>query len=121
LMLAAAEASRRLWGRAGSWVHAERAEYRLARCHAALGHGVLALAHARACLAGIEAHAGDPQADALERLFAHEALAWASRAAGDAAGEAAERERMAALLPQVEDAGLREWAAEALHALAPKP
>jgi hypothetical protein len=54
-------------------------------------------------------------------LFAHEALAWASRAAGDAAGEAAERERMAALLPQVEDAGLREWAAEALHALAPKP
>jgi hypothetical protein len=117
LMLEAAHAARRLWTQGGTWVHAERAEYRLARCHAVLGLGEAALGHARACLAALQAHAGDPQADALESFFAHEALAWAARAAGDAAGEAAAVGQMAALLPQVPDAALRDWAAQSLQAL----
>lgn len=117
LMLAAADASHALWVTAGTWVHSERGDYELARCHAVLGNGAAALRHARACLAQIEAHAGEPQADAFETFFAHEALAWAQRAAGDAAGLAAERARMQALLAAVTDTGLRPWCERALAAL----
>lgn len=77
LMLALAEASRALWATAGTWVHIERGDYELARCHAVLGDGATALQHAQACLARIEQHSGDPAADAFETFFAHEALAWA--------------------------------------------
>lgn len=117
LMLAAAEASRRLWTRVGTWVHAERAEYQLARCHAVLGDGAHALAHAHACHGAVQAHAGEPEADAFERFYAHEALAWAQLAAGDCAAAAAERDRMRALLGEVADPGYRDWATGDLRAL----
>jgi hypothetical protein len=107
LMLALADASRALWASAGTWVNVERGDYELARCHAVLGQGELALRHARACLALIEQHAGDPQADALETFFAHEALAWAQRAAGDTPALAHERAHMQRLLAQVTDTSLR--------------
>ncbi len=114
LMIAAADASRELWVTAGTWVHSERGDYELARCHAVIGDGAAALRHARACLAQIEAHAGEPEADAFETFFAHEALAWAQRAAGDRAGQAAERVRMQQLLAAVGDAALRPWCERAL-------
>lgn len=117
LMLALAEASRALWATAGTWVHTERGDYELARCHAALGDGAAALRHAKACLALIEQHAGDPAADAFETFFAHEALAWAQRAANDAAALAAERARMRHLADQVSDASLKPWCEQALAAL----
>lgn len=116
-MLALAEASRALWASAGTWVHVERADYLLARCHATLGQGGPALACARACLARIDQHAGEPGADDFERFFAHEALAWAHRAAGDAAGRAAEMARMRACLAAVTDDSLKPWCEDALAAL----
>jgi hypothetical protein len=114
LMLELASASRTLWGSAGTWVHAERAEYQLARCHAVLGQGDAALRHAQACLALINANAQAPEADAFERFFAHEALAWAHRAAGNATAAAEQRACMAARCGEIADTELSAWAAEAM-------
>ncbi len=120
LMLEAAAIARRAWGHAGNWRHAERAEYRLALCHAAAGHGALAVQHAQRCLSACVA-AGDA-ADAVEHFFAHEALARAHGTAGDAAAACAARQQMASLLPQIDTAdGLRTWCAEALAALPAVP
>ena len=117
LMLALADASRALWASAGTWVNVERGDYELARCHAVLGQGEAALRHARACLALVEQQAGDPQADAFETFFAHEALAWAQRAAGDTQGLADERAHMQGLMAQVADTSLKPWCEQALAAL----
>lgn len=117
LMLATAEASRRLWGVVGTWIHAERAEYQLSRCLAVLGQGAQALVHARACHDAVQTHAGEPEADAFERFYAHEALAWAQLASGDGLAAVAERDRMRALLDEVTDPGSRAWAAGDLRML----
>ncbi len=117
LMLALAMASLELWGGAGTWLHTERAHYQLARCHAVLGDGPAALAHAAQCLALLDAHADAPEADAFERFFAHECLAWAHRAAGDGAAVVAQHAQMATLLAQVADPGLADWCVQALAAL----
>jgi hypothetical protein len=114
LMLEIARAARELWGSAGTWVHAERAEYQLARCHAVLGQGTAALRHAQACLDCIDANANAPEADAFERFFAHEALAWAQHAAGDAGAAAEQRALMAARHAQIANAELHAWAAQAV-------
>ncbi len=110
LMLDAAALARRAWAHAGTWMQVERADYQLAMCHAVLGQGAPARAAAQACLAACEREG----ADAAERFFAHECNVHAERAAGDAAAAAAHRERMAALLAQVDDAGLHAWCAETL-------
>jgi len=102
LMLRAATIARRAWAHAGTWRHVERAEYRLAWCHAVAGQGAAAVHHARLCLAGCQA-AGDA-ADAVEHFFAHEALARAHSAAGDGGAVQAARAQMAALLPQIDEA-----------------
>ena len=116
LMLQAAAIARRAWASAGTWMHVERADYRLALCHAALGRGAEAVEFARRCLAGCEAAGG--QADAMEHFFAHEALVRAHRAAADEAGAAASLQRMHALLPDIGEAdGLREWCAGVLVGL----
>jgi hypothetical protein len=113
LMLQAATLARQAWGHAGTWRHAERAEYRLALCHAAAGQGAAAVLHAQRCLDGCTA-AGDA-ADAVEHFFAHEALARAHQAAGDPAAAAAARAAMVMLLPQIDTAdGLQAWCADVL-------
>lgn len=118
LMLAAAQLSQRAWASAGTWLHQERAEYRLALCHAALGQGEAALAHARRCLAACEAGDGQQPADTVEHFFALEALARAHRAAGKATGAVAATEQMAGLLPGIPLAdGLRAWCEQALREL----
>jgi hypothetical protein len=117
LMLALARASKALWARAGTWLHVERADYQLARCHAVLGQGGEAVQHAQAALAAVDAHAGDPQADAVEAFFAHEALAWAHRAAGHTAAAGEQRALMQARLAEVADDGSRAWCAQALTEL----
>jgi hypothetical protein len=81
LMILAAEAARGHWEKAGTWLEVERAEYRLARTWLQAGDAGRALAHAQSCLRIVEAH----DAPALERFFAHEALAVAARAASEAA------------------------------------
>ncbi|WP_284618286.1 hypothetical protein [Aquabacterium humicola] len=113
LMLDAATIARRAWQGAGTWMHVERADYQLARCHAVLGRGDEALAHARSCLAICEAEG----ADAAERFFAHEALWHAARAAGDADAAGRQRDRMQGLLAEVGDEALRTWCAQVLQDL----
>lgn len=112
LMLEMAELERRAWQRAGTWMHVERADYHLALCHAVLGHGAQALAHAAACREACEANG----ADAAERFFAHECSVHAARAAGDAAAAAQHRARMVALLAEVEDAEMKAFCEETLAA-----
>lgn len=113
LVLSAAEGAHTAWARAGTWQHVERAEYLWARCLATAGQGAAAREHAQACLAICEAEG----ADAFERFFAHEALAWAARSSGDTAAAAAQRARMAALREEIGE-DLRPWCDEALAALA---
>jgi hypothetical protein len=113
LMLVAAELARRAWAAVGTWMQVERAEYQLALCHAALGRGDAALQQAARCLAVCDAEG----ADAVERFFAHEALAHAHRARGDADAAAQQFDAMRALLPAIADDGTREWCAHTLDAL----
>lgn len=113
LMLQAATLARQAWGHAGNWRHVERAEYRLALCHATAGQGALAVQHAQRCMAGCTA--AGAEADAVEHFFAHEALARAHHANADAPAAAVARAAMAALLPQIDTAdGLRAWCTEVL-------
>lgn len=113
LMLQAAALSHRAWVAAGTWLQQQRAQYQWALCHAVLGQGEAALAHAGHCLALCSAHG----ADAAEHFFALEALAHAHRARGDAAAADSQRTAMAGLLERIEDAQMREWCAQALRAL----
>jgi hypothetical protein len=116
LMLQAAALARRAWASAGGWMQVERADYRLALCHAAAGQGAEAVEHARRCLAGCVA--ATDQADAVEHFFAHEALLRAHHAVGNAAAAGAALQRMQALLPDITEAdGLRAWCARVLATL----
>lgn len=85
LMISAAQAARRFWALAGTWLETERAEYRLAMTWLQAGDPALARHHAQQCLAIVQEH----DAPALERFFGHEALALAEAAAGNARGRAA--------------------------------
>lgn len=83
LMIRAAEAGRRYWELAGTWLEVERAEYRLAMSWLAAGDTARARRHAQACLDIIGAQKDPP---ALERFFGFEALARTEQAAGAADG-----------------------------------
>lgn len=81
-MLHAAHASRYHWGEVGEPANLARGEWQCSRVYATLGRGEPALWHARRCLAICEEHGiGD-----WDIAFAWEAIARASRVAGDAAG-----------------------------------
>lgn len=108
-MLDAATRVRQAWTRAGGWLEAERAEYQLARCHAAAGQGQEAVAHAQDCLALCVANA----ADAFECFFAYEALAHAQACAGQPGLARQARDAMADGLQQMDDAS-RAFAAPCL-------
>lgn len=75
---AAALLARTTWERAGTWVEVERAEYRLAMTHLALGDPQAAVAHAETCLAMCRGNGGDPG----ELAFACAAVGRACAAAG---------------------------------------
>ena len=80
LIILAAQTGRRFWGQAGGWLETERAEYRLAMTWLQAGDGAQARHHAQACLDIVQKEA----APALERFFAHEAMALVARAANGA-------------------------------------
>lgn len=105
LMKRAANVARDFWGLAGTWLQAERAEYRCSFSHRKAGDLPAALEHARRCQRIIEANGNDP----YEALFAHEALAFAHHALGDGLAAARERAAMAALVPSVSDADSRAF------------
>jgi len=85
LMVNAALVGRDAWARAGTWLEAERAEYRVASSYLTAGDATRAAAHARACLALVDAQ---PEPQPFERFYGCELLARALRAAGDTAGQA---------------------------------
>ena len=84
LMILAAQAARRHWELAGTWLEVERAEYRLAMTWLQAGDLAQGRQHAQNCLEIVEAN----QAPALERFFGWEALGVIERAAGNASGYA---------------------------------
>ena len=79
-MLAFAAGSKLHWSKAGTWLEVERGDYDLARCHLAAGQFDEALVHAAQCLATCTQNNAPP----YEHFFAHEALARAQHARGDA-------------------------------------
>ena len=112
-MIALAQLARRAWQAAGGWLEVERADYQLAMCHAAAGQGEAALRHAQACLDACSAQGGD----AMECFFAHECAVHAARSAGRPAEQAAHRQAMQALLPQIDEPSTQAWCVEVLAGL----
>ncbi len=84
LMILAAQAGRRHWAIAGTWLETERAEYRLAMSWLKAGDTAQARQHAQHCLEIVAAH----DDVALEAFFGWEALGLVERAAGNATGHA---------------------------------
>jgi hypothetical protein len=81
-MIHTAHASRHHWGEVGTPANLARGEWQCSRVYAVLGRGEPSLWHARRCLALCEEHGiGD-----WDIAFAWEAIARASRLAGDDAG-----------------------------------
>ncbi|MEY3253925.1 MAG: hypothetical protein RL227_2898 [Pseudomonadota bacterium] len=85
LMLQAAELGLEFWRRAGTWLHEERAQHRLAMCTLAAGDLPKARTHAQRCLALVAAH----DDVALEAFFGWQALGLVEAAAGEPAAHAA--------------------------------
>jgi tetratricopeptide (TPR) repeat protein len=113
LMLRAAHAGRTWWEVAGGWTEVERAEYRLAMSHLKAGDGAAALRHATRCREVVREN-GDPPD---EGFFAHEAMALAYAAVGDAEAARRERDAAAARLPAIADEGFRSYCAGELARL----
>ncbi|MCB0254764.1 MAG: hypothetical protein KDI55_13665 [Anaerolineae bacterium] len=78
-MLDAAHAASYHWDKVGTALNHARADVTLAHVHALLGHGELALAYARACLAFFEAGNGED----WDLAFAHMEMALAAVVLGD--------------------------------------
>lgn len=70
LMITAAEAARKYWEIAGTWLHVERAEYRLANTYMKADDLARALKHAQECLRICQAN----NADETELKYANEIL-----------------------------------------------
>lgn len=112
LMILAAEAARRYWAIAGTWLHVERAEFRLAHTWLKAGDPRQSREHALACLAIVAENRGA----AIERFFGHEPLVLAERALGDAAAADAALATMRAAFAELSDED-RDWCAATLHKL----
>lgn len=98
-MVHAAHASRHHWGEIGEPVNLVRGEWQCSRVYATLGRGEPALWHARRCLELCEEHG---IAD-FDIAFAYEAIARASRVAGDHAGADAALLRARELAAEIAD------------------
>ncbi len=112
LMLRAAQLGRRFWAQAGTWLETERADYRLALCHAKAGDFAAARGFAQDCLERVQAHGDVP----LEAFFGWEALARVERAAGNATGLAQARAQARHWFERL-DAGDQGWCRASLDAL----
>ena len=104
LMLQAAELGLVFWRRAGTWLHEERAQHRLAMGALAAGDLPKARGHAEACLAIVAAQGNV----ALEVFFGNEALARIEAAAGQADALAAALARQRAAFERLDEAD-RGW------------
>ncbi len=113
LMITAAETGRAYWEKAGTWLHVERAEYRLARTWLKAGDAEQAKGHALHCLHLVGVNGDVP----LEAFFGHEALVLVERARGD---EAAAQASLAQMRDSFERlcADDQAWCRETLDRLA---
>jgi DNA-binding transcriptional MerR regulator len=103
-MIHAAHASRYHWGEVGEPASLARGEWQCSRVYAVLGRGEPALWHARRCLAICEEQGiGD-----WDIAFAWEAIARASRVAGDASGADAALARARELAAEIAEDEDRE-------------
>lgn len=103
LMIRSATLARQYWARAGTWIHVERAEYRLAMTMLAAAQPRAALTHAEACRDACDAHDGDP----FERIFSQEALARCLAANGDEEGASRALREADRLVPTIASDGDR--------------
>lgn len=117
LMILAARTGREYWGRAGTWLETERAEYRLAKTWLAAGDPVQARRHAQACLEIVRANPGEQGEVALEAFFGWEALGCVEAAAGNRIGHAEALAQARAAFERL-DAGDQGWARASLDTLA---
>ena len=119
LMLLAAQSARRFWAVAGTWLETERAEYRLAMSWLKAGSPQQACAHARQCLAIVQAQP-EPGAPALEHFFAWEAVGKAEHAAGNQPARSQALQQAQAWFDKLDasDAGWCRASLEALNAQA---
>jgi hypothetical protein len=115
-MLDLAAASRAHWAQAGTWLEVERGDYGLAMCHLSAGLNDQALQFAAQCLAACTQN----DAPAYEFFFAHEAIARAQHARGDAVARARNVACAAAAFQRltVSDQDTCRATLTALHALA---
>lgn len=105
LMLAAAEAAREFWLKAGNWENEERAEYLLALVHNKLGKHDEALANAGR---GLELIAANGE-EVVDEAFLNLAAAGAYKGKGDKAGYAKSLARADELAQGFADQGLKDW------------
>jgi hypothetical protein len=110
-----ADAARIAWGRAGTWVNHERADYLVALAMNALGRHQEAAAAARAGLGTIRAN-GEEQVD---EAFLNLTLCAAARGLGDTALADSALAAADALARRFDDDGLRKWFADERAKLPP--
>lgn len=113
LMILAAQAARRCWELAGTWLEVERAEYRLAMTWLQAGDLARARTHAQSCLGIVAANHGA----ALERFFGFEALGLVERAAGRRIEHAQSLMDARTAFAELEDAD-QAWCAASVDKLA---
>jgi hypothetical protein len=113
LMILAAQTARHYWAIAGTWLEAERAEYRLANTWLQAGDLKRAREHAQACLAIV----ADNNGPALERLFGWEALGLVERAAGNETRHAEALAHARQAFEELDDSD-KEWCAASVEKLA---
>lgn len=100
-----ADACRRRWRRAGSWLNHERADYLVALCRNALGEWAEAAAAARHGLDTIAANGSED----VDRAFLLLELARAQQALGYCGEAAGNRETAHEIAAAFDEPGLREW------------
>jgi hypothetical protein len=111
----AAHASAYHWRQVGTPANFARSEWQCSRVYAVLGRGEPALWHARRCLELVEAH--PDETEPWDEPFAHEALARAYDAAGDAEAAHRHAERARAGADAIDDEDDREHLLSALATL----
>ena len=113
LMLQAAQAGRKHWAIAGTWLETERAEYRLALCWLKAGHIDQAHLHSQNCLQIVQAQGDVP----LEAFFAWVVVGQIEQAAGNSAGLAQALSQAQGNFARL-DEGDRGWCQPSLDKLA---
>ena len=103
-MVEGAQAARKAWGEAGTWVNHERADYLVALCGNRVSEWAIALEAARAGIATIEANGSED----VDRAFLLLEVARASHGLGDEATRESAKAQ-AKKLAETFDASLRPW------------